>query len=101
MQVGSLVRELDAVEVKLAATAKLLSVADPDGFFKAGSAAARSATLSAAQRLAAEKLRADAAAQERRLKQVCLPPLLPFLVRLFHPGMLGMVYVLGPVCKVV
>ena len=63
-------RQLAAAEQKLEATVQLLAVADPDGFFTAGSAAARAATKRAAAKLAAEKLRADAAARERQLQQV-------------------------------
>jgi hypothetical protein len=70
VQVAGLRKQLAAVEAKLSQTVKLLAVADPDGFFgKAGSAAAKAAVLRATQALAAEKLRAEAAALKRRKTQ--------------------------------
>ena len=66
--------KLAAVVSKLADTEKLLAIADPDGFFKAGSAAAKAATLRATQALAAERLRAEAAEKRRKIREVCGDP---------------------------
>jgi len=71
VQVVRLRKQLAGVEQKLADTEKLLAIADPDGFFKAGSAAARAATLRASQALAAERLRAEAAEKRRKTREVC------------------------------
>ena len=69
-QVTGLRHQLAAVEAKLSETEKLLAIADPDGFFKAGSAAAKAATLRATQALAAGKLRAEAAEKRRKIREV-------------------------------
>ena len=63
-------KQLAAVVQQLAEAEKLLAIADPDGFFKAGSAAAKAATLRATQALAAERLRAEAAEKRRKTREV-------------------------------
>ena len=73
MQVAALRKQLAAVEARLSQAEKLLGIADPDGFFKAGSAAAKAAVLRATQALAAEKLRGEAAEKRRKNQEVRCP----------------------------
>ena len=70
VQVVRLRTQFATVVARLADTEKLLAIADPDGFFKAGSAAAKAATLRAKQALAAERLRAEAAEKRRKIREV-------------------------------
>lgn len=64
-QAGSLRRDLEAAKAELEATRAQLRVADPDGFFVAGSAAARAATAKAAAAARLEGQRREARERQR------------------------------------
>ena len=72
-QVGTLRRELAAVEQQEQTTRALLRVADPDGFFVAGSVAGRAATAKAAAAAKLEAQHQEALEKQRRALLVWPP----------------------------
>ncbi|PRW44332.1 Kanadaptin isoform B [Chlorella sorokiniana] len=68
-KVASLKRELADVDAQLARTERLLKIADPDGYFKAGSKAVAAAAERAKRQLALEKQRREAEEKQRQQRE--------------------------------